>query len=135
MFFEDASAFGIRSGLSVPVTVGFGNTAVLTLASDDRAFASGLVVDPIAAAAAVGQIHMRLDAIATGARPHRPVRMTARELRCLRWSAEGKSMRTIAALENTTYANVCYFLRNAKQALNAQTLAQATKIATQLRLL
>lgn len=135
VFFEEADGFGIRSGVSIPVAAGFGNTAVLTLASHHSDYADRWVVDPVIAASAVGHICARLDPIAMTTRPIRPVKLSTNELSCLRWATEGKSLKVIAILENTTYANVRYFLRNAKRELNAQTLTQAGKIATQLRLL
>jgi LuxR family transcriptional activator of conjugal transfer of Ti plasmids len=61
--------------------------------------------------------------------------LKADELTCLRWSAEGKSMRAIAIIENTTYANVAFFIRNAKAALGATTLPQATAMATKFGLI
>ncbi|WP_158268995.1 LuxR C-terminal-related transcriptional regulator [Ensifer sp. NM-2] len=63
------------------------------------------------------------------------IRLKSDELTCLRWSAEGKSMNAIAIIENTTYANVCFFLRNAKSALGASTLPQATALAKEFGLI
>ena len=44
-------------------------------------------------------------------------------------------MRAIAIIENTTYANVAFFVRNAKAALGATTLPQATAMATKFGLI
>ncbi|OWK25921.1 hypothetical protein AJ87_49180 [Rhizobium yanglingense] len=47
-------------------------------------------------------VHSRLEGL--GAKPthHTPIRMKSDELTCLRWSAEGKSMKAIAIIDNTT---------------------------------
>lgn len=134
-FFAEAAEFGIRSGLSIPVNVGFGHVALLTLASEDAKFAESRQIDPIVAASAIGQMHTRLDVMKIVPKLQVQVRLKPDELICLKWSAEGKSMKAIAVIEDTSYANVCFHLRNAKQALGATTLPQATAIATALGLI
>lgn len=134
-FHGEAGEFGIRSGVTIPIKAGFGRLAMLTLASEETDFAPGQKLNPVLAASAVAQLHARLQSL--GAKPtHRtPVRLKADELTCLRWSAEGKSMRAIAIIENTTYANVAFFLRNAKSALGATSLPQATALAKEFGLI
>ena len=51
------------------------------------------------------------------------------------FSLMGKSMKAIAIIENTTYANVAFFLRNAKSALGATSLPQATAMAKEFGLI
>lgn len=134
-FYGEAGEFGIRSGITIPIRAGFGRMAMLTLASADADFAQGQQLNPVLAASAVAQLHTRLEGL--GAKPtfRTPIRLKADELTCLRWSAEGKSMRAIAIIENTTYANVAFFVRNAKAALGATTLPQATAMATKFGLI
>lgn len=134
-FCGEASEFGIRSGISVPIRTGFGRWAMLTFASDDVDFAERQSINPVVAAAAVGQVHSRLELMRVRPTRHQPVPLKADELTCLRWSAEGKSMRAIATIENTTYANVAFFIRNAKAALGVSTLPQATAMAKELGLI
>lgn len=134
-FFAEAAEFGIRSGISVPINIGFGHSAMLTLASEEEGFPESRRIDPVVAAASVGQMHSRLDVLNTVPKLHVPVRLKPDELTCLKWSAEGKPMKAIAVIEATSYANVCFHLRNAKHALGATTLPQATAIATALGLL
>ena len=134
-FYGEAAEFGIRCGISMPVSTGFGRWAMLTLASDETSFIDQKSFNPVLAAAAVGQLHARLDLMR--ARPTRRtnIKMKSDELTCLRWSAEGKSMKAIAVIENTSYANVAFFLRNAKAALGATTLPQATAMAKEFGLI
>jgi LuxR family transcriptional activator of conjugal transfer of Ti plasmids len=134
-FYIEAAEFGIRSGITIPIRAGFGRMAMLTLASDDAKFSMGLTLNPVLAASAVAQLHSRLAWL--GAKPthHTPIRMKSDELTCLRWSAEGKSMKAIAIIEDTSYANVAFFLRNAKSALGATSLPQATAMAKEFGLI
>jgi len=134
-FYGEAGEFGIRSGITIPIQAGFGHMAMLTLASEEADFALGQQLNPVLAASAVAQLHARLEGLGTKPSVRTPIRLKADELTCLRWSAEGKSMRAIAIIENTTYANVAFFIRNAKAALGATTLPQATAMATKFGLI
>lgn len=134
-FCAEAVKFGICAGLTVPITTGFRRVSMLTLASDDVAFAKSQAINPAMAASAVAQIHSRLERIGADLSHQTPIRLKSDELTCLRWSAEGKSMKDIATIENIRYSNVAFHLRNAKTALGAITLPQATAMATQLGLI
>lgn len=134
-FYGEAAEFGIRSGITIPVVTGFCRRAMLTLASDEADFAKAQDINPVLAASAVSQLHSRLDGLRARSTRQTPIRLKSDELTCLRWSAEGKSMKAIAIIENTTYANVAFFLRNAKSALGTSTLPQATALAKELGLI
>lgn len=58
-----------------------------------------------------------------------------RQAMMLRWSAEGKHVRDIALIEKVSCHNVSFHLNKARRALNANTIAQATAIATKLKLI
>jgi LuxR family transcriptional activator of conjugal transfer of Ti plasmids len=109
--------------------------AMLTLASSEARAAEERAFNPVAAAASFGQVHSRMEAMRLRPTRKTDIRMKADELTCLRWSAEGKSMRDIAVIENTTYSNVAFFIRNAKAALGVTTLPQATALAKELGLI
>lgn len=134
-FYGEAAEFGIRSGISIPIKTGFGRMAMLTLASSEASFADEHDVDPVMAAASFGQVHCRMEAMRVLPTCKTIIRMKPDELTCLRWSAEGKSMRDIAVIENTTYSNVAFFIRNAKAALGVSTLPQATALGKELGLI
>jgi LuxR family transcriptional activator of conjugal transfer of Ti plasmids len=109
--------------------------AMLTLASSDARFADGRTFNPVLAAASFGQVHSRIEGMRIRPTGKTNIRMKADELTCLRWSAEGKSMKDIAVIENTTYSNVAFFIRNAKAALGVSSLPQATALAKELGLI
>lgn len=134
-FYGEAAQFGIRSGITIPIRTGFGRITLLTLASEDADFASRQTLNPVLAASSVAQLHSRMERLAARPTDQTPIRLKADELTCLRWSAEGKSMKAIAVIENTTYSNVAFFLRNAKAALGATSLPQATALAKEFGLI
>lgn len=134
-FMAEAADFGIRSGISIPVSTGYGRLALFTLASSQIDARALRAFNPVLAAAAIAQLHVRLSTIAMRPTARREVNLKSEEISCLRWSAEGKSMQAIAVIENTSYANVVFFLRNAKAALGATTLPQATALAKEFGLI
>ncbi|MEO5326385.1 autoinducer binding domain-containing protein [Mesorhizobium sp. CC13] len=134
-FYGEAAEFGIRSGISVPIKTGFGRMAMLTLASSEASFAEEHDLNPVMAAASFGQVHSRMEVMRMRPTRRTNIQMKADELTCLRWSAEGKSMKDIAVIENTTYSNVAFFIRNAKAALGVSSLPQATALAKELGLI
>lgn len=134
-FYGEAGEYGIRSGITIPIKTGFGRMAMLTLASEEADFAEGQSLNPVLAASAVAQLHAKLECVRAKPTRHTMIRLKSDELTCLRWSAEGKSMKAIAIIENTSYANVAFFLRNAKSALGVTSLPQATAMAKELGLI
>lgn len=134
-FYSEASDFGIRSGISIPVKTAFGNMAMLTLASRKSSLTLEKDIDPVAAASAVAQLHVKLEQQEVEPTVVTEVDVRISQLLCLRWAAEGKSMRDIAILENISFSTVKFHLRNAKKELGATTLPQAIALAAKLKLL
>ena len=134
-FYLDAAGFGIRSGITIPVATAFRRTAMLTIASNKPSLSLNRDIDPVAAATAVAQLHVRVEQAEMEFTAKPSIRMTAKQALMLKWSSEGKSMREIATIENMTYANVNFHMNNARKKLNAVTQAQATALATKLKLI
>lgn len=134
-FYEEANDFGIRSGISIPVRTAFQYVSMLTLASDKPSLSLDTDIDQLAAVTAVGYLHAKIEQQSGG--DHAPVNceLTPKQALCLKWSAEGKSMRAIATIEGMSFATVNFHLNNARKALDAGSLAQATAIATKLGLI
>lgn len=61
--------------------------------------------------------------------------LKAKQALCLKWSAEGKTMKDIASIEGMSFATVNFHLNNARKSLDAVSLAQATALATKLKLI
>jgi LuxR family transcriptional activator of conjugal transfer of Ti plasmids len=134
-FFMNADAFGIRSGISIPVRTACQHMSMLTLASGKTALSLDKDIDQIAAITAVALLHARIEDQHAVPTAHQSCDLTPRQAVCLKWSAEGKSMKAIATIENMSFATVNFHLNNARKALGAGSLAQATAIATRLGLI
>ena len=134
-FYFEAAEFGINSGISIPVRTAFGHMSMLTFASHKPSLSLDKDIDQLAAITAVSQLHAKLEQQDVAPTASAQVELTVRQATCLKWSAEGKSMRAIASLENISFGTVNFHLNNARKALDAGSLAQATALATKLRLI
>ena len=134
-FFKDAERFGIRSGLSVSVPVGFKDRMVFTLASDKPSVCIDEEPDPVTAAIAVAFVHSRLGSATRDAELASDIRLSPREAECLRWFADGMSMPDIADTLGIGYRSVRSYLDEATRQLDAGNSRQAATIATRLGLI
>jgi LuxR family transcriptional activator of conjugal transfer of Ti plasmids len=134
-FYMNANAFGIRSGISIPVRTAYRHMSMLTIASGKTALSLDTDIDQIAAVNAVVHLHVKIEQLHTAPTAHQRCGLTPKQALCLKWSAEGKSMKAIATIENMSFATVNFHLNNARKALGAGSLAQATAIATRLGLI
>lgn len=133
-FFEEATTFGIRSGITVPIQGGFGDIAAFTLASaEPMAIIERLGAERKATIRLVGlYFHAHLTA-----RLDNPVAMidkvalTQRELQCLAWTARGKTVADVAVLVGIKPRTVVFHLENARRKLHASSIAQC--VASALR--
>ncbi|MEI2298727.1 autoinducer-binding transcriptional regulator TraR [Ensifer sp. MJa1] len=134
-FYLDAAGFGIRSGITIPVATAFSRMAMLTMASHKPSFSLKRDIDPVAAAMAVAQLHVRIEQTEIEPTAKPSIGLTARQALMLKWASEGKPMREIATIENMSYWNVNFHMNNARRKLNAYSLPQATALATKLKLI
>lgn len=136
--FDDASSFGIRSGVTVPITTGFGRFAAFTLATDEE---SPALKDSVAECTDLIQLiglnyHAHVEAKVALPPANRPAPvLSQRELECLAWSARGKTMEDTAAILGVKPRTVLFHLENARRRLNANTLAQAVALAVRAGIL
>jgi LuxR family transcriptional activator of conjugal transfer of Ti plasmids len=135
-FHEEAAEFNIRAGFSIPVRTGFGQFAVLTLASSRAtSLENARNMDVVQAAAAAAMIHAAFSRRGKVGGNPALVALNESEIMCLRWAAEGKSMAEIAQLAGIKYNTVRFYIDAAKEKLEAVTLQQATALATRLMLI
>ncbi len=134
-FFSDAARFGICSGLSVSVPVGFRDRMVFTLAgADPRVYIDG-GVDPVTAAVAVAFVHSRLAGATGDVSLASQIRLSPREAECLRWFADGVSMPDIAVMLNLSERTVRSYIDVATRKVGATGNRQAGTIATRMGLI
>jgi len=134
-FYSEAGDHGIRSGISIPVRTARRHMSMLTLASSRPTLTLEHDIDQIAAVTAVAFLHAKIEQHSTTPTAQLSLSLTPRQANCLKWSAEGKSMKAIATIENMSFATVNFHLNNARKNLDAVSLAQATALATKLGLI
>jgi LuxR family transcriptional activator of conjugal transfer of Ti plasmids len=138
-FFDEATTFGIRSGITVPIRIGFGRMAAFTLATGDRDVDPARLVsgwdDLVQLAGLYFHTHVavRLEAAALGQHPR--IELTQRERQCLAWTALGKTVADIAVLVEITPRTVVFHLENARRKLDASSIAQCVAQALRRGLL
>ncbi|MBW6425750.1 autoinducer binding domain-containing protein [Rhizobium sp. XQZ8] len=133
-FFDEAGQVGIRSGVSIPVSVGFGAHSILTFASGDIVTKIGAVHNPVRAAIVASLVHAHMTFLQVEPTSRPATKLTPQQTLCLKWSAEGKNMEEIATLLSLAKHSVRFHLDNAKCTLGATNLQNATAIATSLNL-
>lgn len=123
---DEATEFGLRNGVSVPVHGPRGELGVLSLANDRGARAGKEVAAralphmPLLAGYLHEAVH-RVVAIAGG--PSTP--LTMRERECLLWAAEGKTSWEIATVLSVSERTVNFHLANAMAKLGVATRQHA----------
>lgn len=134
-FFSEAARFGICSGLSVSVPVGFRDRMVFTIAGEQpRVYVEG-GIDPVTAAVAVAFVHSRLAGARSDASLASEIRLSPREAECLRWFAEGVSMPDIAVMLNLSERTVRSYIDVATHKVGAANNRQAGTIAARMGLI
>lgn len=118
-FFSDAAYFGIRSGLSVSVPVGFRDRMVFTLAGDQPKVHVEGGIDLVTAAVAVAFVHSHLAGATSDTSLASEIKLSPREAECLRWFAEGVSMPDIAVMLNLSERTVRSYIDVATRKVGA----------------
>ena len=138
-FFDEAMTFGISSGITVPITGGFGRIAAFTLATDEPlAQAEQLLTDAgdiVQLAGIYFHVHAstRLANAAIRSAVHGV--LTQRERQCLTWIAEGKTVADTAILLDISPRTVVFHLENVRRKLGAVSMPQCVAMALRRGLL
>jgi LuxR family transcriptional regulator, activator of conjugal transfer of Ti plasmids len=138
-FFDEATTFGIESGITVPIRGGFGRMAAFTFAADDRAMRTERLMSKskdmvqmiglyfhthLAARSAVESDQFDADGI-----------LTQRERQCLTWASRGKTVADTAILVAISPRTVAFHLDNAREKLGAASITHCVAEALRRRLL
>lgn len=138
-FFDEATAFGIRSGVTVPIRGGFGRMAAFTLATDEPTGRSdqcaAVSKNTVQLIALYFHTHVTTKLRAGPLFPAAEAVLTQRERQCLMWTARGKTAADIAVLMEITPRTVAFHLENARRKLGAASIAQCVAEALRLGLL
>jgi DNA-binding CsgD family transcriptional regulator len=136
-FFGEATEFGIKCGLTVPIHDSQTGMATVTFISDRNPTLLRRDVEAhrqlLHLASIYFHVHagQKLDAAAKIDQP----RLSPREVACLQWVVRGKSMWEIGEILSISRRTVVFHLENAKRKLDAVTLPQAVALALQKRLI
>lgn len=132
-FYKEARTYGIVSGLSIPIRIGFNHTAILTLASHLPNFKGKGTIDDIQAVTATTLVYAALRVRVPWSKA--PVHLSRREKQCLNWAALGKSMALTADILEISQNTVRYYLEVAKVKLGAHNTMHAVYLAARLDLI
>lgn len=129
-FFDEAAEVGIRSGLTIPFHFGENQVGGLCLAGD------------LATREARGNLRSNRDTLnllgfyfyvhverILRLRERQNFHLTPREVECLKWQAQGKTMWEISKILSISERTVQFHVENAKTKLGALTVAHAVAIA------
>lgn len=128
-FFQHASDFGIRSGVTIPVRTPNGFMSMFTLASGKSRLSLDRDIDAVAAASAVGQLHARIAFLRLEPTTEETIVLDPKAAAYLRWAAVGKSMGETACIEGVKYNSVKVKLENTKKSFDVRTTAHLVALA------
>lgn len=134
-FFSRAAAFGIRSGITVPIKAAHGSMAMFTLASEKPAIDMDREIDPVEAASAVAQLHARINLADPTPSVEEPISLDPKGAAYLSWIAVGKTMEEAADLEGVKYNSVRVKIAEAKKRFDVHTLTHLTAVAIRRKLI
>lgn len=138
-FFEEATTFGIESGITVPIRGGFGRMAAFTLATDDQAVRTEQIMakskDVVQLVGLYFHTHLTVRLGGECDPAGVDTVLTQRERQCLAWAARGKTVADTAILVAIAPRTVVFHLDNARRKLGATSIAQCVAEALRRRLL
>ena len=126
---KEAIDFGIRWGITIPVRTGYGHASMLTLSSRRPSVSGEPEIDAVAAAAIVGELQGRVEALKAEATGESFFYLKPKEILYLKWIAEGKSMQEVADMHRVKYNSVKINLESAKQRCGATNITQLVALA------
>jgi LuxR family transcriptional activator of conjugal transfer of Ti plasmids len=114
-FFSDASAYGIQSGITIPVATPNGAQSMLTFASAESCVASENEIDAVMAASAVAQLHARIEQLQVTPSIEDLIYLSPKEATYVRWLEFGKTVEDAADIEGVKYNTVRIALADARR--------------------
>lgn len=134
-FYGRAADYGIRSGITIPIKAANGSTSMFTLASGKSELNLNRDIDPVKAAAAVGQLHARMSFLFLTPDAQTAGSLKPKEAAYLKWISVGKTMEVAADLEGVTYNSVKSALYETRKRLNADSIAHLVALAIRANLI
>lgn len=128
--FDEAAAFGIRCGFTVPIHDRHGPLAAVTFASDQLRPAFQQTIRHNARVLQLMSISLHAHARRKlrHDRTINGVRLTPREFECLQWATAGKSAWEMGRILGISHNTVTFHIENAKAKLGVRTRQQAVAL-------
>lgn len=134
-FFHDAADFGLKTGISLPVH-GLGcQWGLLSLAGSDTKTDRRTQLEQLAGAQLLATFTHEIGHRFATTQANTNVHLTARELECLKWAAEGKTGWEIGRLLGISERTVVFHVENAAHKLGVFGRRQAVARAIALQLI
>ncbi|MCW8060199.1 autoinducer binding domain-containing protein [Agrobacterium tumefaciens] len=135
MVLHEASEFGIRSGVSIPVELPYRTFTLLTLATGRSSISLDFKrhMGPCAVTACMAD--RVLNSTSRGREASRSADLTMRQLQCLVWASHGKRANETACILGISESAVSFHIKEARRRLNARSISEAIRVAHDLELL
>ncbi|HMM65977.1 MAG TPA: LuxR family transcriptional regulator [Dokdonella sp.] len=133
-FFSEAADYGLRAGIALPIHGPGGQSGMISVATDDTSHARSNLRH-------LGELHLLASFVheagqrLLSACAQEQIHLTARELDCLRWAAEGKTSWEIGQQLSIGERTVVFHLQNAARKLGVLGRRQAIAKAMGLQLI
>jgi LuxR family transcriptional regulator, activator of conjugal transfer of Ti plasmids len=127
ILFDEAAQYGIRCGLTIPIRDGNDTLAALTFATDERPGPFRRYVEMHVTTLQLISFYFHAHASRRRGvnRTIGGVRLSPRQLECLRWAAQGKSTWDISKVLGISQRTAEFHLESAKAKLGVRTICQA----------
>tara|TARA_R110002073_G_scaffold211794_3_gene372129 strand:+ start:855 stop:1562 length:708 start_codon:yes stop_codon:yes gene_type:complete len=123
--FAEAQEFGIKNGLTIPITLSGYYPTTINIAGEHRD------IDPRTYHAVhLMAVHYHHVLLRIGGQRYRPPMLTHRQSQCLYWAAKGKSDPDIAEILSITPRTVNYHIEIVREKFGVRTRAQVIAITT-----
>ncbi|MES0003256.1 LuxR family transcriptional regulator [Mesorhizobium sp. M0051] len=114
--FDEAAAFGLRSGISIPLHGPDGSFAIMSFAQSwDREFQNKTITYLQLAAS---HFHLKVTKFANSSGSEEAPNLSPREIECILWTARGKTSWEIGQIIGISVNTVNFHIKNAKQKLD-----------------
>jgi LuxR family transcriptional regulator, activator of conjugal transfer of Ti plasmids len=136
-FFEEAAAFGLRHGFTIPIHDRNGVQAAVTFATDVRSAAFRRSIELNGAVLQLLSIlfHRQTCLALSGHTKSAGVALTRREAECLEWAAKGKSSWETGRILSVSRRTVAFHLKNARAKLGVYSTIEAVAVASTVQVL
>ncbi|WP_229207109.1 MULTISPECIES: LuxR family transcriptional regulator [unclassified Duganella] len=126
-FYEQAASYGLRAGVTLPVHGRSGEFGMLSFVSDQLQPKAGAGQLELLASVALVRDYAQESArkFSPGKSTAPAVKLTARELECLKWVAAGKSSWEVSRILGRSEATVNFHLANIMRKFDVSTRQQA----------